>query len=98
VGLGTVGILSHYEETKNRSVRFHDIAVTQNQLLAIAKKAAPEKKWAPVPTSTADMLNAANAALAKGDHSVMYEYSRCPLKGRSPLSGVSRVIFLCRHL
>ncbi len=74
IGLATVGILSNYEETKNRSVRFHDIAITQNQLLAIAKKVAPEKKWAPVPTTTPDMLNAANIAFAKGDHSVLYEY------------------------
>lgn len=74
VGLATVGVLSHYEETENRSVRIHDIAVTQNQLLKIAKKVAPEKIWAPVPTSTAEMYNAANAALAKGDHSLMYDY------------------------
>jgi len=74
VGLATVGVLSHYEETKNRSVRVQDIAITQNQLLEIAKKVAPEKRWAPIPTSTSDMYEAANAALAKGDHSVMYDY------------------------
>jgi len=74
VGLATVGVLIHYDETKNRTVRVHDIAITQNRLLEIAKKVAPEKKWAPIPTDTAQMYEAANAALAKGDLSVMYEY------------------------
>ncbi len=74
VGLATVGVLSHYEETRNRQVYVHDIVVTQNQLLGIAKKVAPEKIWAPVPTKTSDMYEAANAALEKGDLSVMYDY------------------------
>lgn len=74
VGLATAGVLSHYEETKNRPVRVHDIATTQNQLLEIAKKIAPEKKWAPVPISTTNIHEAANAALAKGDRSRMYDY------------------------
>lgn len=74
VGLATVGVLSHYEETINRQVYVHDIVITQNQLLAIAKKVAPQKKWAPVPTKTSDRYEAANAALAKGDLSMMHEY------------------------
>lgn len=74
VGLATVGVLINYEETKNRQVTVHDMVITQNQLLEIAKRAAPEKKWSPVPTKTSDVLEAANAALAKGDFSVMYDF------------------------
>jgi hypothetical protein len=74
VGLATVGVLSHYEETKNRPVFVHDMTVTQNQLLEIAKKVAPEKKWSPIQTSTADMYQNANSALARGDYSAMYDY------------------------
>jgi hypothetical protein len=74
VGLATVGVLSHYEETIDRQVFVHDIVITQNQLLAIAKRVAPEKNWAPVPTKTSERYEAANAALAKGDLSMMYEY------------------------
>jgi hypothetical protein len=74
VGLATLGVLINYDQTINRQVMVHDIVVTQNQLLAIAKKVAPEKKWVPVPTKTSDMLEAANAALAKGDLSLMYDF------------------------
>jgi len=74
VGLATVGVLTHYEETKNRQVTVNDIVVTQNQLLEIAKKAAPEKKWSPIPTKSSDALDAANASLSKGDHSTMVQY------------------------
>jgi uncharacterized protein YbjT (DUF2867 family) len=41
-----VGILNRPDETKNRSVRVKDVDVTQNQLLALAKKAAgPDATW-----------------------------------------------------
>jgi NmrA-like family len=76
VGLAVVGVLNHFDETKNRTVHIQDIVITQNQLLNIAKKVAPEKKWNPIPTKTSDLYDASNAALAKGDFSlpVMYDY------------------------
>jgi hypothetical protein len=74
VGQATVGVLSHYEETKNRQVCVNDTVITQNKLLAIAKKVAPEKEWNPVPIKTSDLYEAANAGLAKGDYSVMMNY------------------------
>lgn len=41
-----VGILNHPDETKNRGVRIKDVNVTQNQLLALAKKASgPDATW-----------------------------------------------------
>jgi len=42
--------------------------------LAIAKKVAPEKKWAPIPIKTSDLLEGAYAALAKGDFSKMVDF------------------------
>ncbi|PMD37523.1 putative isoflavone reductase like protein P3 [Hyaloscypha variabilis F] len=74
VGLATVGVLTHYEETKNRQVTVNDIVITQNQLLELAKKAAPQKQWSPIPTKTSDLLEATNAAFGKGDHSVAVQY------------------------
>ena len=38
ISKAVVGILAHLEETKNRHVYIHDAVVTQNQLIAIAKK------------------------------------------------------------
>jgi uncharacterized protein YbjT (DUF2867 family) len=63
---GIVGILNHPEETKNRPVYIKDVDTTQNQLLALAKKAAPEKPWAPVHVKLDDVTAAADARLAQG--------------------------------
>lgn len=43
-----VGVLSHPEETKNRSVYVHDIAISQKKLLELARKVAPDRKSRPV--------------------------------------------------
>jgi hypothetical protein len=61
-----VGILNHPEETKNRSVRIHDIVTSQNQLLVLAKKVAPNKSWEVVHAKLDDLTAAADARLAKG--------------------------------
>ncbi len=61
-----VGVLTHPDETKNRSVRIHDTVLSQNQLLSLAKKAAPGKSWEAVPVKLDDLLAAANARFAKG--------------------------------
>lgn len=65
-----VGILTRPEETKNRSVRIHDIVTSQNQLLALAKKVAPGKSWEVVPVKLDDLTVAADARLAKGIYDV----------------------------
>lgn len=62
-----VGILTHPEETKNRSVRIHDIVISQNQLLALAKKVAPNKSWEVVPAKLDDLIAEADARLARGN-------------------------------
>lgn len=72
VGQAVVGVLEHPDETKNRAVYVQDMVVSQNKILAIAKKVAPEKTktWEPVPTSLADVKKASDEALAKGQFSV----------------------------
>jgi hypothetical protein len=73
-----VGVLQHPDETKNRPVYFQDLVITQNKILALAKKIAPEKtkSWEPIPKSTASIKSASDVALAKGDYSlpVLLEY------------------------
>jgi len=77
IGQAVVGILSHPEETKNRFVYVKDIDVSQNQLLEIAKKVDPEKKWEePIQVDTGDLEKSSNESLAKGQISppVMMAY------------------------
>ncbi len=81
VAQGVVGILSHPDETKNRSVYIGDLDITQNRLLEIAKKVAPEKKWNPVHTTLDKVLETANQGLAKGDFSVFPLYIFVALLG-----------------
>lgn len=76
VGLAVVGILAHYEETKNRAVFIQDRVISQNRLLEIAKKVAPGKKWKPVYVETADVKKNSDEKLAKGEvtQEVMFGY------------------------
>ncbi|CAG9976106.1 unnamed protein product [Clonostachys byssicola] len=68
VGDAIVGILQHPEETKNRSVRIHDLVLTQNKIIELAKKAVPERNWEAVPEdrSLADYLAIAYSNLQQG--------------------------------
>ncbi|KAH6988656.1 hypothetical protein EDB80DRAFT_817148 [Ilyonectria destructans] len=61
-----VGLLSHPEETKNRTVYIHDAITTQKKLLALARKVAPEKSWEPVQVRLDDLTAKADERLAKG--------------------------------
>ncbi|KAH8886320.1 NAD(P)-binding protein [Thozetella sp. PMI_491] len=65
-----VGVLTHPEETKNRSVRYHDLITTQNQILAILKKVAPTRSWEVMHAKLDDLTAAADARLAKGLYDV----------------------------
>jgi hypothetical protein len=75
---GVLGVLEHPDETKNRAVHVQARTITQNKILALAKKVAPEKtkSWEPFTASIAAVKTAADAALAKGDSSlsVLFEY------------------------
>lgn len=74
IGDAVVGVLTHPEETKNRSVKVQDVQITQNKLLALAAKAYPEKKWEPVSANLDDLYTAALGNLSKGvvDHEVIF--------------------------
>lgn len=61
-----VGVLKHPKETENRSVRIQDLAVSQKELLELAREAAPEKSWEPETASLDDLTKAADARLAQG--------------------------------
>lgn len=83
VGKAVVGVLLHPEETKNRAVRIHDMNLSQNRILAIARKLAPNKTLEPYYESTAEIFKKAEAKIAQGDYSlpVIYEFIICSLWG-----------------
>jgi uncharacterized protein YbjT (DUF2867 family) len=62
-----VGVLTHPDETQNRAVFIEDVKITQNKLLDLAKKAAPEKPWQPRVVKLDDLTADADARLAQGD-------------------------------
>lgn len=69
VGRAVVGVLDRYRETSNRAVYVHDIAITQNELVAMAQKAIGDdgwKEWTVVHESTAQLEAAARSDLARG--------------------------------
>ncbi|KAK6581034.1 hypothetical protein PZA11_006522 [Diplocarpon coronariae] len=70
VGQAVVGVLSHPEETKNRSVYVEDLVISQSKLLDLARKVAPSKEWDPINVNLADLERSANERLAKGDYSL----------------------------
>lgn len=73
-----VGVLSHPEETKNRSVYVQDIVISQKKLLDLARKVAPERKWTPVTVSLDEQEKWADEKWAEGGPSppVVYTYVR----------------------
>ncbi|KAJ4369254.1 hypothetical protein N0V83_006339 [Neocucurbitaria cava] len=66
VGEAVVGVLRHLDETRNRAVYVHDLVITQNKVLSMAQKLAPEKKWNPVVVNSADLEAKSRDAFAKG--------------------------------
>ncbi|KAL7914073.1 hypothetical protein GGI35DRAFT_490392 [Trichoderma velutinum] len=66
VAQAVVGILNNPEETKNRAVRFQSAALSQNQLLKVAKEVAPERDWQPEVVKLDDITRVADERLAKG--------------------------------
>ncbi|KFA64618.1 hypothetical protein S40285_03970 [Stachybotrys chlorohalonatus IBT 40285] len=61
-----VGVLRKPEETKNRAVLIEDAKLTQNKLLALAKKANPEASWEVTNASLDDIVAKSDARLAQG--------------------------------
>lgn len=65
VGDAVVGILDHPEETKNRTVYIEDLKISQNELLALAQRVAPEKEWRPQPNTLDAVTKRADERLAQ---------------------------------
>ncbi|RYP16111.1 hypothetical protein DL765_005312 [Monosporascus sp. GIB2] len=65
-----LGVFGRLEETKNRGVYIQDAVITQNQILEMAKKAAPNRSWDVVHVKLDDLTAGADAKLAKGDYSM----------------------------
>ena len=76
VGTAVVGVLSHPEATKNRAVYVQDIAISQNRLLAIVRKLAPNRKQDPVYVDTIELEKTTNEKIAAGEFTtdVMYQH------------------------
>jgi len=76
VGKAVRAILDHYEETKNRAIFIQDTLISQNKVLAIAKKMTPGKKWETIPMDTAEMKAHSDANVENGvfDLNTMYAY------------------------
>lgn len=79
VGQAVVGILSHPEETKNRQVKVQDVQVSQNKLLALAKKVDPKRKWEPIAVNTKDLEKSNLESLSKGDYSLRVLFDQLKL-------------------
>lgn len=68
VGDVVVGVLSHPEETRNRAVYASEATISQQQILSLAMKAAPDKPWAPQDVDLNVAVEGAMQRLAKGIH------------------------------
>lgn len=64
------GVVSHPEKTKNRVVYIQDTVLTQNKLLALAKKANPADEWTVNQVKLDNLTAKADQRLAQG----LYDY------------------------
>ncbi|KAH7022167.1 NmrA-like family-domain-containing protein [Ilyonectria destructans] len=69
IGKSVVGILTNLEATKNRGVYIHDGVVTQNGLIAVAKKIDPQE-WTTTAPSTADLEASGYEELTKANPNI----------------------------
>ncbi|KAG5786880.1 hypothetical protein H9Q69_014047 [Fusarium xylarioides] len=65
-GEAVVGVLNSLGATKNLAVFVRDFVTTQNELLAMARRIAPERCYEPVHIELTDLQNAADDRLAQG--------------------------------
>lgn len=68
VASAIVSVFHHFEQTKNKVLYIEDLQVTQNELLEMAKKAAPEREWTFKQQLNLDELHAqSDEQLSKGE-------------------------------
>ncbi|KAL5333706.1 hypothetical protein BJX70DRAFT_48201 [Aspergillus crustosus] len=61
-----VAVLGRLDETRNRPVYVHDVVTTQQHLLGLARKLAPERHWEPVQLRTEDLERVSREKYAQG--------------------------------
>ncbi|OGM51001.1 hypothetical protein ABOM_000059 [Aspergillus bombycis] len=61
-----VSALSHWDETKNRSLFVHSLVTTQNHLLSLAKEVMPGKPWATRDFKLDELIARSDERLAQG--------------------------------
>ncbi|KAM6484797.1 NAD(P)-binding protein [Trichoderma sp. SZMC 28011] len=66
IGKAVVGVIQNLEATRNKHVYFHDIAITQNQLIDIAKR-IDGKEWSTNVVSTAEIEEKSYKMLKSSD-------------------------------
>ncbi|KAH7342522.1 hypothetical protein BKA65DRAFT_430386 [Rhexocercosporidium sp. MPI-PUGE-AT-0058] len=66
VGQAVVGVLDHPVETNNRVTYVEEIALSQNRLLALAKKLTPNRSWEPIHVDLDAMKATSDARLEQG--------------------------------
>ena len=71
IGNAMAVALKKPEESKNRFLQVHNMAVTQNKILGFARELKPQKKWEVVHKSTAEMERVSWDAFNAGDRSPM---------------------------
>lgn len=71
-----VEVLKHYDQTRNRAVYIQDAVISQNKLLAIAKKHMPSKLWEPTWVDLGKVKAEADSNIVEEtyDMSVLYSY------------------------
>lgn len=67
VGKAVAGVLKHPAETKNRSVFVQSTSISQNELVAIAKKVKPELEIQTENVDTEELLKTSYGLLEKGE-------------------------------
>src|SRR4051794_24845035 len=66
IGRALAAIAKNLDVTKNRHIYIHDIAITQNQIIEIAKR-VDGKEWITTAASTAEIEEKSHQALKSSD-------------------------------
>lgn len=76
VGKAVAGVLKHPAETKNTTVYVQSTSISQNELLAIAKKVKPGMEITTENVDTEELLKSSLASLEKGEdvHNAMFNF------------------------
>lgn len=67
VGKAVSGVLLHPSETKNKTVYVQSTSISQNELMAIAKKVQPQEEFSTEKVDTEELLKTSLSMLEKGE-------------------------------